>query len=164
MKTSLPRIMLTLLLSVCAIDLAFAIDIKGLDKGTRCSVCGMFVAKYPEWVCQIIMSDGSSKYFDGVKDMMAFSFSPQKYGADAGTTPNEYLVKDYYTLTSVDGKKAFFVVGSDTTGPMGSEFIPFATKEAAEAFSKDHQGKKILPFTEITADLVESMRSGQTMK
>lgn len=96
--------------------------------------------------------------------MMAFSFSPNKYGAEAGTAPSNYLVKDYYTLAPVDGKKAFYVIGSDTTGPMGTEFIPFAAKEAAEAFSKDHHGKKILSFTMITPDLVESMRSGQTMK
>lgn len=164
MKTLLNQMSFALLLAVCLAANAFAVDDMVLDKTTRCAVCGMFVAKYPEWVCQITLSDGSAKHFDGVKDMMAFSFAPQKFGAEAGTTPSEYLVKDYYTLAPVDGKKALYVVGSDTTGPMGTEFIPFATKEAAEAFNKDHHGKKILPFSMITAELVDSMRSGQTMK
>lgn len=164
MKTLFPPLLFILLFTASLTGNAFATEDKALDKTTRCAVCGMFVAKYPEWVCQITMSDGSSNYFDGVKDMMAFSFAPQKFGAEAGTTPSDYLVKDYYTLAPVDGKKAFYVVGSDTTGPMGTEFIPFATKEAAEAFSKDHHGKKILSFSMITTDMVESMRSGQTMK
>ena len=137
---------------------------KAVDKDTRCSVCGMFVAKYPNWLATLTMSDGEVKYFDGVKDMMAFYFAPQKYGAKQGATVQTIAVNDYYTLSAADAKSAFYVVGSDVTGPMGHEFIPFASKEAAEAFSKDHQGKDILTFEAITAERVESMRSGQRMK
>lgn len=167
MKIFWSRMLFALLFAACVTSTSPAVaasDKEGLDQKTRCAVCGMFVAKFPEWVCRITMSDGSSQYFDGGKDMMAFSFAPQKYGAAAGATPAEYLVKDYYTLAPVDGKQAFYVIGSDTTGPMGTEFIPFATKEAAEAFSRDHHGKNILPFALITAEMVESMRTGQTMK
>ena len=137
---------------------------KTVDKDTRCSVCGMFVAKYPNWLATLTLSDGEIKYFDGVKDMMAFYFAPQKYGAKPGATVKTVGVNDYYTLSAVDAKSAFYVVGSDVTGPMGHEFIPFASKEAAEGFSKDHQGKSVLTFEAITAELVESMRSGQRMK
>lgn len=133
-------------------------------KDTRCAVCGMFVAKYPNWLATLTMSDGETKHFDGVKDMMVFYFAPQKYGAKAGATIKEIQVNDYYTLSPVDARQAWYVVGSDVTGPMGHEFIPFATKDAAESFSKDHHGKKIQTFTEITAEQVESMRSGQRMQ
>ncbi len=137
---------------------------QAVAKDTRCAVCGMFVAKYPNWLTTLIMSDGETKHFDGVKDMMVFYFAPQKYGAKPGAIINEIKVNDYYTLTPVDGRKAFYVMGSDVTGPMGHEFIPFAGKEAADSFSKDHQGKKILTFTEITAEQVESLRAGQRMQ
>lgn len=133
-------------------------------KDTRCAVCGMFVAKYPNWLATLTMSGGEIKHFDGVKDMMAFTFAPQKYGAKAGDTITEQKVNDYYTLTPIDAQKAFFVVGSDVTGPMGQEFVPFADKTAAESFSKDHHGKSILTFEGITSDLVEAMRSGQRMR
>lgn len=137
---------------------------KTVDKDTRCAVCGMFVAKYPNWVVSLTMADGETKYFDGVKDMMVFYFSPQKYGAKAGDTITAITATDYYTLKPVDAKKAFYVVGSDINGPMGHEFIPFADKSAAEAFSKDHQGKGVVTFEAITAEQVETMRSGQRMK
>jgi hypothetical protein len=33
----------------------------------KCPVCGMFVAKYPDWVAALVFSDGSTVFFDGVK-------------------------------------------------------------------------------------------------
>ncbi|MBW6520215.1 MAG: nitrous oxide reductase accessory protein NosL [Desulfoarculaceae bacterium] len=135
-----------------------------VEKDTRCAVCGMFVAKYPNWLATLTMSDGAVKHFDGVKDMMAFSFAPQKYGAASAATVTEMQVKDYYTLKPVDARKAFYVVGSDVTGPMGHEFIPFTTREAADSFSQDHHGQSILTFDAITSKQVKSMRSGQRMK
>lgn len=141
-----------------------AVEKTVVDKNTRCSVCGMFVAKYPNWVASLKTSDGETRYFDGVKDMMVFYFAPQKYGAKAGATIGEIMVSDYYSLGPVDARKAFYVVGSDVNGPMGHEFIPFTTKANAESFSKDHQGKGIVTFEAITSEQVESMRSGQRMK
>jgi len=47
---------------------------------------------------------------------------------------------------------------------MGHEFIPFASKAAADSFSKDHQGKDIMTFEAITSEQVEAMRAGQRMK
>lgn len=136
---------------------------KAIDKDTRCAVCGMFVSKYQNWIASSTMSDGKSEYFDGVKDMMAFYFDPQKYGAKAGSSVIDMSVIDYYTLTPIDAKKAFYVIGSDVAGPMGPEFIPFATKAAADSFRKDHHGKEVLTFQGITPEMVESMRSGQRM-
>jgi nitrous oxide reductase accessory protein NosL len=54
----------------------------------------------------------------------------------------------------MDGKKAFYVIGSDTYGPMGKEFIPFASLKSAETFLKDHKGTKILEFSKIEEALV----------
>ena len=130
----------------------------------RCAVCGMFVAKYPAWSTEIIHQSGKAGLFDGVKDMMVYFFHPEQYGAAAKDPITEIWVKDYYSLSFIDAKKAFFVTGSDVYGPMGHEFIPFSSKEAAEAFLNDHKGKNILTFDEITSKEVESMRVGQKMK
>jgi len=124
----------------------------------RCPVCGMFVVKYPTWLAQVQMEDGTTLFFDGVKDLMALYFEPNKYGSDS--TVAEVYVTDYYSQKWIDGKKAFYVIGSDTYGPMGNEFIPFDSKAAAENFKKDHKGKEILSFDQIDLDLVNEMRSG----
>lgn len=135
-----------------------------VQKDTRCSVCGMYVAKYPTWMSQLHLSDNSVKHFDGVKDMMVYFFAPQAYGGPAIVAVQHVLVKDYYSQNWINGKEALYVTGSDVLGPMGHEFIPFGTRAAAENFLHDHKGNTILTFNEITSELVESMRKGHKMK
>lgn len=130
---------------------------------TRCPVCGMFVNKYAQWVSRIRLSDGTEHAFDGVKDMMAFYFSPQTFGARAGVTIAAVSVKDYYSLQPLSGRDAFYVLGSDVLGPMGHELIPLASKGAAENFLADHKGEQVLRFAEITPDLIDSLRAGHGM-
>lgn len=117
----------------------------------------MFVAKYPEWVTQLHLSDGKVVMFDGVKDMLKYYFEPAKYGQQPGVSTQSIYVKDYYTQEWIDGKQAFYVTGSDVYGPMGHEFIPFSNKDAASIFKQDHQGTKISPFDEIKLEDVENM-------
>jgi len=128
----------------------------------RCAVCGMFVAKHPHFVCEI-KADGKIRYFDGAKDMFVFYFNPTAFGGKADDKKGEILVKDYYHQEMVDGRRAFYVIGSDILGPMGYELIPFKSREAAENFKADHKGKKVLTFVQVTAGLVESMRKGMKM-
>ncbi len=124
----------------------------------RCPVCGMFVAKYKPWLAQIQMEDGSVHFFDGVKDMLAFFYEPGKYG---GTSSSAHIfVTDYYSQQWIDGKTAYYVTGSDVIGPMGHEFVPLVSEEAASNFLKDHKGSTIFRFEQITAAMVEEMRSG----
>lgn len=132
---------------------------------TRCPVCGMFVAKYPNWQVQIHYEKLSeARFFDGMKDMMIFYFDPERFGAPPREAIKNIFAKDYYSLSWILAKEAFFVTGSDVYGPMGHEFIPFATRGAAESFSKDHHGKEILTFDEITPKRVETLRAGQKMR
>ncbi|VAW41517.1 Nitrous oxide reductase maturation protein, outer-membrane lipoprotein NosL [hydrothermal vent metagenome] len=136
----------------------------GVNKDTRCAVCGMFVARYPNWIAKIVLKNGKTEYFDGPKDMLAYYFSPAKYG---GTSPSDFkavMVQDYYTLKWLDARKAFFVVGSDVHGPMGKEFIPFASEGAAKSFAGDHKAHMIMKFDQITMAQDEAMRGSQMMK
>lgn len=135
-----------------------------ISKDDRCAVCGMFVAKYPDWLSQVRHDNGTVLNFDGVKDLMVYYFDRKAYSTSDNGPIAEIWVKDHYTLTWIDGLQAFYVTGSDTHGPMGHEFIPFSTKAAAENFLRDHSGREILTFSEISSELVESMRHGSTMK
>ena len=126
-------------------------------------MCGMFVAKYPGWLTQARLSDGRVAMFDGPKDMFVYNLAPDEYGAK-GAKVVDIIVKDYYTQKWIDGRKAFYVTGSDVLGPMGHEFVPFDSREAAENFQKDHHGKKIVTMNDITSELVQSMRMGHKMK
>ena len=66
-------------------------------------------------------------------------------------------VTDYYDLTFIGGYEAFYVVGSDVYGPMGRELIPFKTEAAARDFMKDHNGKSILGFKGVTAQVIKGL-------
>lgn len=124
-----------------------------IPKDSKCNVCGMFVAKYANWAATI-KTTKETFYFDGVKDMMKFYFEPAKYSKDANLKDSSVIVTDYYTLEQIDAKSAFYVVGSNVMGPMGNELIPFKDETSAKDFSKDHGGKKILKFEEITLESI----------
>lgn len=130
----------------------------------RCPVCGMFVAKYPMWFSMLIDENDQVFYFDGVKDMMAYYFKPEEFGAVKGLKISKVEVKDYYSQKMIDGRAAWFVVGSDVLGPMGHELIPFDSETAAQNFLKDHHGTEILLFADITDERISAMRQGHMMK
>ena len=137
--------------------------VENIPEKSHCPVCGMFVAKYPDWIAEIV-SDNDTLYFDGTKDMFVFYFNPRQFNGPAQEELKEIWVKDYYSLEWIDGHAACYVFGSDVYGPMGHELIPFSSMEAAESFKTDHKGKKIYRFEEISPALIESMRHGQRMR
>lgn len=120
-----------------------------VPKDAKCPICGMFVVKYPQWVTEVVM-DGKSYYFDGVKDMMKFIFMQEK-------PLKEIYVSDYYKLTKINAKDAYYVIGSDVYGPMGMELIPFASEEEALTFLKDHNGTRVLVYDQITKNIIDKL-------
>jgi nitrous oxide reductase accessory protein NosL len=121
----------------------------------KCPVCGMFVAKFPDWVMRVGFKDGTSVFFDGGKDMFKFLLNVKKYApAKSAADVADVVVKDYYTVSPIDGRSAFYVEGSDVYGPMGRELIPFAKMQDAREFMKDHKGKRLLRFDEVTAEVL----------
>jgi copper chaperone NosL len=124
----------------------------------KCPVCGMFVAKYPDWVAAIRFRDGATVFFDGAKDMFKYYFNLKKYNPSQKQKDIEILqVTDYYSLTPTNGFEAYYVIGSDVYGPMGRELIPFAKEEDAKEFMKDHKGQNMLRFKEITDEKIKGL-------
>jgi nitrous oxide reductase accessory protein NosL len=127
-----------------------------------CPVCGMLVSKYPNWVATIVYKDGHAHHFDGAKDMFKFWFEPAKYAAGHKREDMVAIwVTDFYNLQAIDARKARYVIGSDVLGPMGHELVPLASKEDAADFLKDHKGRRILSFEQVTLDLVLKVDDGK---
>lgn len=123
-----------------------------------CPVCGMFVAKYPEWVATLVFENGEAHHFDGSKDLFKFLFKLSKYAP--GHTGNEIsriAVTEYYDLKKINARTAFFVIDSDVRGPMGRELVPLASRADAEEFMADHKGRGILTFSEVTPDMIHNL-------
>lgn len=127
-----------------------------VKQGDKCQVCGMFVAKYKEWIAQVIFSDGTYSAFDGPKDMFKYYFNLPKYNPSKKQADIRAIyVTEYYSTKLMDARKMFFVSGSNVYGPMGSEFVPLESEQKAKEFMKDHNGKKVLRFTDITKEALE---------
>ncbi len=126
--------------------------------GDKCPVCGMFVAKYPDWVGYAELADGTRLVFDGAKDLFKFVLDPGKFlPSRTRKDVRAVTVTDYYALAPVDARAAVYVLGSDVYGPMGRELVPFAKRADAEEFLRDHGGTRVLSFDEVTAELVRSL-------
>ena len=125
-------------------------------KDEKCPVCGMFTYKYPRWVGQIFYKESEHQHyysFDGVKDLMKFYFDPMRWGKYENSKKesiSKILVTDYYAQKVIDATKAYYVIGSDISGPMGNELIPFEQERDAKTFLDDHNGKTIVKFDKIT--------------
>lgn len=127
-----------------------------------CPVCGMLVAKYPNWAATVVYKDGHAHHFDGAKDMFKFWFDPPKYVAGHSRDMIAgFWVTDFYNLQRVDARKAWYVTGSDVLGPMGHEFVPLASKADAEEFLKEHKGARLLSFDQVTRDMPASLDAGR---
>ncbi len=155
-----------IILAALLLTVLMAVIVTAADKGgaavpaaAKCPVCGMFVAKYPDWMASARFKDGSTAYYDGPKDMFSHYFdtahyTPGKQQADIVAL----TVQEYYSVTAIDARSAFFVTGSDVYGPMGSELIPFSSEKDAASFKLDHKGKRILRFTEVTPQIIKSLK------
>lgn len=153
-------------LALCLISmLLLASSAEAVEKGPlkptmkdKCPVCGMFVAKYPDWTTVILFKDGSHVFFDGAKDLFKYLFDLKHYDPAKKTEEiHAVMVKDYYGLSWINAQKAWFVFGSDVFGPMGRELIPLEKEGDAKEFMNDHKGKRILRFSDVTKEVVRTL-------
>lgn len=123
-----------------------------------CPVCGMSVLMFADWNAEITFADSTHAIFDGSKDMFKYYLDIKKYNPlKTNSDVAAITVKDYYAKTSIDALKAYFVIWGDVYGPMGHEPVPFEKEADANKFLKEHKGRKIVKFAEITPKLLHEL-------
>lgn len=139
-----------------------ALDLPPPGPKDTCPVCGMFVAKYPEWIATVMYKDGHAHHFDGSKDLFKYLLDLDKW-APGHQVENivDIGVTEYYGLGLIPAGEAWYVIGSDVLGPMGHELIPLETVEDAKEFKHDHAGRRILRFDEVTGTMLEKLDAGE---
>lgn len=160
-----PSVRLTGLLffsALAVVCVADPVDTPDPAPTDTCPVCGMFVAKYPEWIASVLYHDGHVHHFDGAKDMFKYLHDLLKWAPDQRHEDIAAIgVTEYYGLTRIDARKAWYVIGSDLLGPMGHEPVPVDTQEDAEELMRDHGGKRILRFDQVTPELLLDLDDGR---
>jgi len=127
------------------------------DKNTTCLVRHFKVYKEPRWVAKIKVRNGKNVYFSSPKSMFEFYFRPGKWyeiGVKSERDFSEIVVTDYATMKPINAEIAWYVYGSNATSPGGDDLVPFASKEAAETFSKAHNGHRVMSFDKVTDPLI----------
>jgi len=125
-----------------------------------CPVCGMQVNASDPWAAEIQYTDGTKLMFESPGDMLAFYVSPTKYSVSdwlkqKGNMKN-VLLKDYNTREPIDAANAELVVKSRVDGPMGPDFFPFSTRQAAELFAATNGGS-IVRLADVTLEIVREL-------
>ena len=157
----------TALLGAMAITLsgtlhAAAPDIPKPGNRDLCPVCGMLVAKYPNWITIVVYRDGHAHFFDGAKDLFKYLGDLPKYAPGHTTEDISGIwVTEFYGLTKIDARKALYVIGSDVLGPMGNEFVPLESRNDADDFLKEHKGKRIVTFEQATPGMAGKLDKGK---
>jgi len=121
----------------------------------------MRVKAADDWTSEIYYRDGTKLMFESPADMMAFYTEPLRYDVDAShkdlSRVEKVTVKDYQSRRVIDAGEASFVYNSNVEGPMGPDFIPFGSSEAAVAFLAANGGT-LTSFGDVTGDMVREVR------
>ncbi|MCP3890839.1 MAG: hypothetical protein GY702_18495 [Desulfobulbaceae bacterium] len=121
---------------------------KKIDAHKECPLCGMYPARYPDFQCQVLFEDGSYEAFDSAIGMLIYLLFQEK------TDPKESAIdllyfKDYNKKSWIEANNTWFVVGSEIMGPMGVEFLPVDSKQAAEKLKIQEKGQEIIHYKNI---------------
>ncbi|MGC4122786.1 MAG: nitrous oxide reductase accessory protein NosL [Myxococcales bacterium] len=109
--------------------------------GDRCPVCRMFPARNPKLAAAIELSDGRAFYPCGPGCLLEALEHPETHLGVGRGELRRVLVQEYLGGKPVDAAGAFFVEGSDVSGPMGPAPIPLASEADAATFRATHGGK-----------------------
>ncbi|MCW8329191.1 nitrous oxide reductase accessory protein NosL [Photobacterium sp. SDRW27] len=128
-----------------------------IEQADECHLCGMIISNFPGPKGETYnkTSDSVSK-FCSTRDLFSFVLQPENkrqikeiYVHDMSKTPWQRPEDEYF----IDGREAWYVLGSEKKGAMGKTLASFSEKANAEVFIEEFGGK-LYRFDEITIDLL----------
>ncbi len=138
---------------------AFSQSMK-IESHKACPLCGMYPARYPQFNCQIVFKDGSYEAFDSAVGLLVYLLFPDNTEIKLKPIARIYF-KDYLKEGWLEAGKTFFVTGSEIMGPMGVEFLPVDSEQAAKELKKQEQGQGIIHFKEINRQyMIKAAKAG----
>ncbi len=133
-----------------------------LDLGAICPICHMKIEASMIGPAAIVMKDGTVKGFDAAGDLLRYYLEPKAHDLDIDKIKDIY-VTEYGTRKFINGKKAFYVTGSDLQQGMGPELAPFANKEDAEKWKAQHSGSGVVDFNKVTLNDLKAKKKRMKM-
>ncbi|NOI25011.1 nitrous oxide reductase accessory protein NosL [Vibrio mediterranei] len=130
---------------------------QAIEAADECHVCGMVIKNYPGPKGQAYQKgEENTVRFCSTRDMFSYLLQPENqrqieqiFVHDMSKTPWQKPEDDYF----IDGKLAWYVIGSTQKGAMGKTLASFSKQSDADFFSEQFGGK-VYKFDEITIDLL----------
>lgn len=131
---------------------AFAAPLTAAD---TCAVDGMILMEHPGPKGQVLLPDGTRRYYCDLKEMFGEWFDPER--TPAGSVAFVQAMDGRAWAPHADGwvraAQARYVLGSPLAGAMGPTLVPFRAQEAAEAFIARHGGR-LVAYQALDADVL----------
>lgn len=127
-----------------------------VSKDELCLIRKIKVYENPVWIASVKVRSGKVIYFSSPKAMFEFYHRPGKwpeYNVKSDSDMRMH-VTDHNSLEKIEARDAFYVYGSTKVSPGGDDLIPFKSKEDAQKFYDNNNGKRIFVFTEISSALI----------
>lgn len=122
------------------------------NAGDECIVCGMLVTEWPGAKGQSInKQSGETLKFCSTTDLFSWWLQPENKTVKAQIYVHDSAKVDWDNPSDdylIDGRDAWYVVGSDLMGAMGPTLVSFAEESAAQKLA-DERGGRLLRFDDI---------------
>lgn len=144
-----------LLIIALAIGALFGAKME-ISKDATCLIRKVKVCQAPEWAATIQVRSGEIIYFSSPKSMFEFYFEPSRWPEYQVKNDDDMRINvtDYNTLEKIPAKEAYYVYGSQKTGPGGDDLPAFSSKDKAEKFAKKYAGRRVLDFSQVSDGLI----------
>lgn len=149
-----------LLIIVLTIGALFGAKME-ISKDATCLIRHIKIYQTPEWAATIQVRSGEIIYFSSPKSMFEFYFEPSRW-PEYQVKHNDDMrinVTDYETLEKIPAREAFYVYGGQKTSPSGDDLPAFSSKEKAEKFAKQYEGRRVLDFSQVTNGLINLLNN-----
>ncbi|HKJ00294.1 MAG TPA: nitrous oxide reductase accessory protein NosL [bacterium] len=131
---------------------AFAAPLTHADS---CAVDGMVLMEHPGPKGQILLPDGTRRYYCDLKEMFGEWFDGDRTPEGAMAFVQAMDGRDWSAHPDgwVRAEDARYVLGSPLAGSMGPTMVPFREQAAADAFIASHGGHTVA-YAALNADAV----------
>lgn len=151
----LPVLFATLLLTACGEPARPAVPLE-IAGDTACALDGMILRDFPGPKAQIHYDQGAPDFFCDTREMFSILLRPEQKKRIVAIYTQDMGKADWDRPEShwIDAKSAFYVIGSPRRGSMGPTVPSFAGEADARKFAEQFGGK-VLPFAQVTLDMVD---------
>ena len=131
-----------------------------IQAGDECHVCGMIVNEFPGPKGEAIETENAAvRKFCSTRDLFAWWLQPENRYLNATLYVHDMARSDWQRPDDrhlIDARSAYYVLGSNLKGSMGSTLATLGTLDAAQKLVQE-QGGEVLRFEDITLDTLHEL-------